>query len=347
MPTFFITLRFVDEPNGAVKMGMIEARGGKYRVLIRKKGMKPISKTFIKKADAKNWMTDTESDIQSGRYTQDDSNFGGLIRRYINEIGRIKPIGRTKGNTLDALRRSLGHFNLDELDSPTLTNYAIERGVAPSTVMQDFIYIGVVLDTAQSMWEVQPRMDDYKKAMKILKKLGVIAESNHRDRRVSDEEMQIIAETCNDFFPMADLMSFAVNTAMRQGEQFGLLWSDLGDEGRSILIRQRKHPKKKRDERVPLLPEAQEIISRQPRISEKIFPQNGKSVSHAFWKARLKAGIDDVRWHDLRHEGCTRLFERGLDMSAVSLFSGHKDMNMLKRYTHRSAGQVLDSLSKT
>tara|TARA_A200000159_G_scaffold133039_1_gene130949 strand:+ start:12921 stop:13907 length:987 start_codon:yes stop_codon:yes gene_type:complete len=328
-------------------MAMIEKRGDKYRVLIRKKDMKPISKTFHKKQDAKNWMIDTESDIQSGRYTQDDSNFGGLIRRYVNEIGRIKPIGRSKGATLEALWRSLGRFKLDELDSPTLTNYAVERGVKPSTVMQDFIYIGVVLDTAESMWEAQPRMDEYKKAMKVLKKLGVIAESEHRDRRVSDEEMRIIAETSNDFFPMADLMRFAVLTAMRRGEQFGLLWKDIGDKGRSILVRQRKHPKKKRDERVPLLPEAYEIISRQPRVSEKIFPQNGKSVSHTFWKARLKAGIEDVRWHDLRHEGCTRLFELGFDMSAVSLFSGHKDMNMLKRYTHRSAVQVLDSLSKT
>jgi len=316
-------------------------------VLIRKKGMKPISKTFIKKADAKNWMTDTEADIQSGRYTQDDSNFGGLIRRYINEIGRIKPIGRSKAANLEALRRSLGHFKLSELDSPTLTNYAVERGVAPSTVMQDFIYMHVVLDTAESMWEAKPRMDEYKKAMKVLKKLGVIAESEYRDRRVSDEEMRIIAENSNDFFPMAELMRFAVLTAMRQGEQFGIQWDDIRDDGRSIIIRERKHPKKKRDELVPLLPEAQEIIQRQPKISERIFPQNGKSVSHTFWKARLKAGIEDIRWHDLRHEGCTRLFELGFDMSAVSLFSGHKDMNSLKRYTHRSAVQVLDSLSKT
>lgn len=347
MPTFFITLLVVSEPNGAVKMAMIEKRGDKYRVLIRKKGMKPISKTFHRKQDAKDWMIETESDIQSGRYTQDDSNFGGLIRRYVNEIGRIKPIGRSKGHALEALRRSLGHFKLSELDSPTLTTFAVERGVAPATVMQDFIYIGVVLDTAESMWEAKPRMDEYKKAMKVLRKLGVIAESEYRDRRVTDEEMRIIAETSNDFFPMAELMRFAVLTAMRQGEQFGIRWDDIRDDGRSVIIRERKHPKKKRDELVPLLPEAQEIIQRQPKISEKIFPQNGKSVSHTFWKARLKAGIEDVRWHDLRHEGCTRLFELGFDMSAVSLFSGHKDMNSLKRYTHRSAVQVLDSLSKT
>lgn len=347
MPTFFITLLVVSEPNGAVKMGMIEKRGDKFRVLIRKKGMKPISKTFHRKQDAKKWMTDTESDIQSGRYANDDSNFGGLIRRYLNEVNRIKPISKSKEHCLEALRRSLGHFKLNELDSPTLTTFAVERGVAPATVMQDFIYIGVVLDTAESMWEAQPRMDEFKKAKKVLRKLGVIAESEQRDRRVSDEEMRIIAETSNDFFPMAELMRFAVLTAMRRGEQFGIRWDDIRDDGRSIIIRQRKHPKKKRDELVPLLPEAQEIIQRQPKISEKIFPQNGKSVSTTFKREGRKAGIEDVRWHDLRHEGCTRLFELGFDMSAVSLFSGHKDMNSLKRYTHRSAVQVLDSLSKT
>ena len=245
---------------------------------------------------------------------------------------------------LEAIRERLGGFKLKDLTTPVLTKYALDRSVAPSTVMQDMIYIGVVLDTAEAMWDAQPNMTDYKNAMKVLKREGIIAESNHRDRRVSDEEIRTIAETCNDYFPMADLMSFAVHTAMRRGEQFALLWDDIGDEGRSILVRQRKHPKKKRDERVPLLPEAREIISRQPRISDKIFPQDGKSVSNAFWKARVKANIEDVRWHDLRHEGCTRLFERGFDMSAVSLFSGHRDMNMLKRYTHRSAVQVLESL---
>ena len=325
-------------------MGVIQKRGDKYRVLIRKKGVKPISKTFTKKAVAQKWMINTESDIEAGEFRHDEQSFGELCRRYLVEIGGVRQFGRSKTHTLEAIRERLGGFKLKDLTTPVLTKYALDRSVAPSTVMQDMIYIGVVLDTAEAMWDAQPNMTDYKNAMKVLKREGIIAESNHRDRRVSDEEIRTIAETCNDYFPMADLMSFAVHTAMRRGEQFALLWDDIGDEGRSILVRQRKHPKKKRDERVPLLPEAREIISRQPRISDKIFPQDGKSVSNAFWKARVKANIEDVRWHDLRHEGCPRLFERGFDMSAVSLFSGHRDMNMLKRYTHRSAVQVLESL---
>lgn len=97
-----------------------------------------------------------------------------------------------------------------------------------------------------------------------------------------------------------------------------------------------------------MLPEAVEIIKKQISVSgeEKfIFPYDGDSVSNAFRKAREKAGVGEIRWHDLRHEGCSRLFERGLDAMTVSLFSGHKDLNMLKRYTHLTPKKVLAMLS--
>lgn len=306
--------------------------------------MKPISRTFPKKAIAQRWMLNTEADIAAGEYKEDEQQFGELVKRYLIEIGKIKPMGRTKANVLESLRASLGHHKLKDLTTPTLTAYAVERAVAPSTAMQDMIYIGVVLTTAESMWGAQPKMDEYRKAMVTLKKLGVIAEAQHRDRRVSDNEIRKILSYCSTGFPMADLVWFAVHTAMRCGEQMRIRWDDLGDEGRSILIRQRKHPKQKRDQRVPLLPEAAEILHRQPRIAEQVFPYEGRSVTAAFRRARKRAGLEDLRWHDLRHEGCSRLFERGLDTMTVSLFSGHRDINMLKRYTHLNASQILDSL---
>lgn len=325
-------------------MGTIQKRGDTYRVLIRKAGLPPISKTFPKKAIAQRWMIDTEAKIASGDYKHDDALFGDLVRKYLVEIGKIKPFGRSKRALLHTLERNLGDVKLTDLTTQRLTNYAVNRAVAPSTVMQDMIYIGVVLQTAESMWGAQPRMDEYKKAMTALKKLGVIAESRERDRRVSDEEVQRILAHCTSSLPMSDLVWFSIHTAMRNGEVFRIRWDDLRHEGRAVIIRERKHPTHKRDQEVPMVQEAVEIVSRQPRVSDRIFPYNGKSVSTAFQRARDDAGLHDIRWHDLRHEGVSRLFERGLDMMTVAVFSGHRDINMLRRYTHLNARQILDSL---
>jgi integrase len=129
---------------------------------------------------------------------------------------------------------------------------------------------------------------------------------------------------------------------MRRGEVLGMTWDELGDDGRTVGL-WRKHPEGKRYARVPLLKEAAEIIQRQPKTAAKIFPYKGETVSAAFQRSRNRIGLD-VRWHDLRHEGCSRLFERGLDAMTVALFSGHRDINMLRRYTHLDASQVVAAI---
>lgn len=325
-------------------MGSIQKRGDTYRALVRKKGHPTISKTFPKKSLAQRWITKVEHDIAAGEWREDQQTFGNMVRRYITEIGAIRKFGRGKVAVLKRLEADLGHFELREMTTQALTQWATSRTAGPSTVMQDMIYIGVVLQTSEAMWGAQPKIDDYKQAMVALKRLGVIAESQERDRRVSDKEVALILEHTNTVFPMDDLIWFSVHTAMRLGEVTRIRWSDLSEDGRTVIIRQRKHPKQKRDQRVPLLPEAVEIIKRQPRTADEIFPYNGRSIGHAFQRARDAAGLADIRWHDLRHEGVSRLFERGLDTMRVAVFSGHRDMNQLRRYTHLSPEQILDSL---
>ena len=63
--------------------------------------------------------------------------------------------------------------------------------------------------------------------------------------------------------------------------------------------------------RVPLLGDAFPITMKQSRNSEKIFPYNPKSVSAGFQRVRNALGIEDLRYHDLRREGASRLFEKG------------------------------------
>jgi integrase len=136
---------------------------------------------------------------------------------------------------------------------------------------------------------------------------------------------------------------------MRVGEVGALRWKDLSKDGKSIIIRQRKHPRKKRDEVVPLVPEARDIIARQPISIESpdlIFPQNARSITSAFRKGRERSTVEDLRYHDLRHEAISRLFELGFDSMVVATFSGHRDINMLRRYTHINANKVLQILEQ-
>ena len=347
-------------------MGVIEKRSTKagvtYRVQIRKPGEKAINKTFSKKTVATAWMSKTEADIEREVYREDEQLFSEILRRYIVEIGLVKPFGRSKSHSLSFLKDELGHIKLKDLTSGVLYRWALKRSQScvPSTVMMDMSYIGVVLSTAEEMWGCKPKFDEYKKAMSTLKKLSVISPSDERDRRISDEEFSQILAHSNTKLPLVDWTFFSLSTSMRVGEVSELLWSDLSSDGKSIIIRQRKHPKKKRDDKVPLLPIAQEIIARQTKeqsdrkvligkdknkkwvkASELIFPQNPKSITTAFRRARQASGVEDVRYHDIRHEAISRLFELGFDSMIVAVFSGHRDINMLRRYTHMNANKIL------
>jgi integrase len=135
-----------------------------------------------------------------------------------------------------------------------------------------------------------------------------------------------------------------LSTAMRQDEIARVEWRDFDAGGRMLLIRNRKDPRKKNgnDQRIPLLDvsgyDACKIIEEQGRFSNiregRIFPYNGRSVGAAFRRQYRDLKIDDLHFHDLRHEGTSRLFEAGFSIEQVALVTGHKDWKMLRRYTH-------------
>jgi integrase len=112
---------------------------------------------------------------------------------------------------------------------------------------------------------------------------------------------------------MNDIVLFAVESARRQAEICRLSWDGNECESRSGLVLDAKHPTHKsgNHRRFKYTVEAWAIVQRQPRISEYIFPYDPKSVGAAFTRACHVLGIKDLRFHDLRHEATSRLFERG------------------------------------
>lgn len=86
------------------------------------------------------------------------------------------------------------------------------------------------------------------------------------------------------------------------------------------------------------------ILEEQQRsqpIAERAFPYNGRSVGSAFRRACRELDIVDLRFHDLRHEATSRLFEAGFDIPEVSLVTGHKDWKMLRRYLNLRPHQLV------
>ena len=103
---------------------------------------------------------------------------------------------------------------------------------------------------------------------------------------------------------------------------------------------------------IPLSSRALNALKEQLRASEKVIPMEeqpmfqipGSRLFKDFQKLREKIGMIDFRWHDLRHEATSRLFEKGLNLMEVASITGHQDLKMLKRYTHLRAEDLVGRL---
>lgn len=154
---------------------------------------------------------------------------------------------------------------------------------------------------------------------------------------------------------MARIVRFALATAMRQDEICRARWEDYDPGTRKLFIRDRKDPRRKtgNHQRIPLLSisgydpctlieEQRKIVSSRGRI----FPYYGRSVGAAFRRVCRTLQIEDLHFHDLRHEATNRLFEAGFTIEQVALVTGHKDWKMLRRYTHPRP-ENLHAIAKT
>lgn len=99
-------------------------------------------------------------------------------------------------------------------------------------------------------------------------------------------------------------------------------------------MREVKDPVRPVTYRVHVPEEALAIIDRQPKTSEFFFPFVSKSISDRFTRVVSLLGIEDLRFHDLRHEAASYWFERGLQIHRVAQITGHRSWATLKRYTH-------------
>jgi integrase len=312
------------------------------------------SQTFDRKQVAQAWIKRRETELAEpgaiARANRKGVTIKKMIEQYLDEYEKIRPLGKTKSATLKAIKDTwLGELDDSALSSQKLVEFAQWRmgkeggGVQAQTVGNDLSHLGAVLSVARPAWgyEVDPlAMPD---ARKVLRKLGMVSKSKERNRRPTLEELDKLMEHFfevlkrrPDSIHMPKMIAFAIFSTRRQEEITRIRWDDLDESRQAVLVRDMKNPGQKIGNNVwcHLPDEAWAILQSMPKKEKEIFPYNGKSVSAAFTRACPLLGIEDLHFHDLRHEGVSRLFEMDWDIPRVSSVSGHRDWNSLRRYTH-------------
>ena len=165
-----------------------------------------------------------------------------------------------------------------------------------------------------------------------------------RDRRLEDGEEDRLMDECRASRSgwLAPIVIIALETGMRLGEIVSLKWSYVDLDSRVARLTDTKNGTR-RD--VPLSSIAASTLEALPRsLDGRVFPLVAETVKESYRAAVRRAGIDNLRFHDLRHEATSRFFERGLDIMEVAAITGHKTLAMLKRYTHLRAADLARKL---
>ncbi|MGB6400472.1 MAG: site-specific integrase, partial [Bradyrhizobium sp.] len=277
--------------------------------------------------------------------------FSDLIALHLDDLAQVgKPVRRSKAMVLKALKASLRRVRLKDISRERLIEFGRKRaaqGAGPATLAIDFSFIRTVLTHAAAVHGIEVSVDCVQLARAALKHLGLVGKSNERDRRPTQDELdQLIGyaeSNPHQFIPLGRIIRFAVATAMRQAEICRIEWSHVDMKKRTVTIRDRKDPRRKdgNHQIVPLLNstgyDAWQIILEQRIVTRgigRVFPYHSKSVGAAFHRSCNAIDLDDLCFHDLRHEGTSRLFEAGFSIQQVAMVTGHKDWRMLRRYTN-------------
>jgi integrase len=302
------------------------------------------AETFDRKQAANAWIVKREAELKrpGGLEHKEDPLLAAVIDRYVDESKN--PVLGTKAQVLKTIKNSdLGETKCSDITSHKLVSFArdLTKTVEPQTCGNYFSHLSNIFTVARPAWGYPLSRQEFDDAVTVIKKLGLIRKGNERNRRPSLEELDQLMEHFGrvrdhrpSSIPMQRIVAFALFSTRRQEEITLLRWDDLEQD--RILVRDMKHPGDKKGNNVycEVPPEAVAIINSTPRDEGRIFPYSTDAISAAFTRACKILGVEDLRFHDLRHEGISRLFEMGRTIPQVAAVSGHRSWTSLKRYTH-------------
>lgn len=328
---------------------------------ITRKGNRRRTRTFKTRGAAERWVHLTEAELERGTFKSTDvaerMTLRDAMRRYLQEVSPLKKSYLGEVSLASVIQPHLGNHPLLELDGSLLASYRDKRLamkvrcqsrqedgtahmvnqprlVSTQTVRHELMFIRRVIDQARREWGVHLPAGNPVDVVRLPKA------SRPRDRRLNGDEEQRLLEAmanaadrkgCRNAY-LQPAFILAVETTMRRGEIVKLKWADVDMKRRIATLRDTKNGE---DRVIALSSRAVKTLEAMPRsIDGRVLPLTSNALRLGWTRAVKRAGITGLRFHDLRHEAVSRLFEKGLNPMEVASVSGHKTLQMLKRYTH-------------
>ena len=328
------------------------------------------SKTFHSKKLAENWIKKREVEIQEnpdillGKEKLIDLTLSDAIDKYLDEVG--SEYGRTKRYSLLLIKKLPIACNIiTKIKSVHLAEHvALRKGgipyldlepIATSTLQHELLHIRGVLSHAAVMWEMDIDLNSFDKATAQLRKTRQISSSQKRDRLPSRDELIALTKyfaerwKLNRYgskYPMHLIMWFAIFSCRREAELTRLYLRDYDPHHSTWKVHDLKNPNgsKGNHKSFDVLDPCKVLIKRlkHSEVRERmlklghnenlLLPLNPKSLGKEFREACKILGIEDLRFHDLRHEGCTRLAEQSFTIPEIQKVSLHDSWGSLQRY---------------
>ena len=330
-------------------MATIRKRHGRYHVQIRKNDYPAVTQTFTSITSAKKWIKAAESDMERRLFNPvSDITVGEILVRYERTIlPKHRGASRHESYRIRRLNTAFGHQPVSDLKASDIAHYRDKRleTVTLATVRRELVILRSALNIAMKDWGIDITENP-------VSRIRLAKADKARTRRLEPGEEQKLLLKAND--QLKRIIILALETGLRRGEILNIKKSHINHSKSVILI-----PSTKADvpRTVPLSSAALASLTGQMRTSQRhsegvfelhespIFGYTPRGLSGEFLKLCRRTEIDDLRFHDLRHEATSRLFEKGLNPVEVATITGHKDTKMLMRYTHLRAEDLVGRLS--
>ncbi|MCL2307221.1 MAG: site-specific integrase [Proteobacteria bacterium] len=332
---------------------------GTWKAVIRRVGWPTTAKTFRTRRDAEDWSRQTEDEMIRGVYINRSNaerlTVEAALDRYMREVAPTK-----KQSTQDRevfrvreLVKFFGKYSLAAVTPDLVARFRDKRlgeGKADSTVRLELALLSHLFTTALKEWRIGLIQNP-------VSNIRWPSPAKGRDRRLREGEqaklLEAAARHSNPFFQQ--IVTLGIETGMRRGEILGLRRGDVNLAKRIVILRDTKNGNTRT---VPLTKAATQALSAalahpiRPINCDLIFfgepGKDGVRRGYAFervWEQTKKEiGANDLHFHDLRHEAVSRMVEAGMSDQEVSTVSGHKSMQMLRRYTHLRAEDLIEKL---
>jgi integrase len=272
-----------------------------------------------------------------------------MVERYVEDVTPTK-----KGDSQERYRAAqwkkskLADMQLDKITGEVVAQYRDARlkEVSANTVRLELAFLSVVFEQCRKEWGLA--------VSNPVRQIRMPKPGKPRQRRLEAGEEDALLAACKGSraYYLHSFVVLAIETGMRSGEMLAMRWEHVNLTNRTVFLPDTKNGSPRT---VPLSTRALSAIQALPRaINGRLFSTGYHSIHNAFRLAVEKAQatqtesetfLRGLRFHDLRHEAVTRLFEKGLNPIEVGMVSGHKTLAMLQRYTHLNSESLVVKLA--